>query len=78
MRVPRRQGLRPQRSAPDGVGDDVNRVEALGSGIAPAEARARIAAIQTVLSRVDYSGKDPDAVGRIDAQIVGGPEMLAR
>ena len=32
--------------APDGVGDDVNRVEALGSGIAPAEARARIAAIQ--------------------------------
>ncbi|WP_273500379.1 polyphosphate kinase 2 [Paracoccus sphaerophysae] len=40
--------------------------------------RARIAAIQTVLSRVDYSGKDPDAVGRIDAQIVGGPEMLAR
>ena len=38
--------------------------------------RARIAAIQTVLSRVDYAGKDEDVVGRADPKITGGPEML--
>lgn len=40
--------------------------------------RARIAAIQTVLSRVDYAGKDKDAIGQIDPLIAGGPEMLLR
>lgn len=38
--------------------------------------RARIAAIQTVLNRVDYAGKDEDVVGRADPRITGGPEML--
>ena len=37
--------------------------------------RARIAAIQTVLGAVDYVGKDPDAIGTRDPQIVGGPEI---
>lgn len=35
--------------------------------------RARIAAIQTVLSQLDYSGKDTDAIGKIDPDIAGGP-----
>lgn len=38
--------------------------------------RARIAAIQTILSAVDYAGKDERAIGRIDPQIAGGPELL--
>jgi polyphosphate kinase 2 len=37
--------------------------------------RARIAAIQTVLSAVDYAGKDPKAVGKIDGKICGGPKL---
>ena len=40
--------------------------------------RARIAAMQTVLNRIDYAGKDPAAVGTPDPQITGGPEMLVR
>ena len=40
--------------------------------------RARLAAIQTVLGRVAYAGKNAQAVGTIDASIVGGPEMLVR
>ncbi len=38
--------------------------------------RARIAAIQTLLNAVDYEGKDDKAIGRIDPQIAGGPELL--
>lgn len=38
--------------------------------------RARIAAIQTVLNRVDYPGKDSDVIGTPDTTITGGPEML--
>jgi polyphosphate kinase len=37
--------------------------------------RARIAAIQTVLSSVDYKGKNKDAIGKIDAAICGGPGL---
>jgi polyphosphate kinase len=37
--------------------------------------RARIAAIQTVLSAVDYVGKDKDVIGRIDGTICGGPSL---
>ena len=40
--------------------------------------RARIAAIQTVLNAVDYAGKDAEAIGEIDPEIAGGPEMLDR
>ena len=40
--------------------------------------RARIAAIQTILGRVDYAGKDKEAIGQIDPQIAGGPELLLR
>ena len=40
--------------------------------------RARIAAMQTVLNRIDYAGKDWAAVGTPDPQITGGPEMLVR
>lgn len=38
--------------------------------------RARIAAIQTVLHAVDYSGKDKAAIGRVDTKICGGPDIL--
>ncbi|MBO9449478.1 polyphosphate kinase 2 [Tropicibacter sp. R16_0] len=37
--------------------------------------RARIAAIQTVLSQLDYDGKDTDAIGAPDANICGGPDI---
>lgn len=37
--------------------------------------RARIAAIQTVLSQLDYDGKDTDAIGTADTNICGGPDI---
>ncbi len=37
--------------------------------------RARIAAIQTVLQRVDYAGKDAALIGIPDPAICGGPEL---
>lgn len=40
------------------------------------KARARIAAIQTVLNALDYAGKDKKAIGRIDDNICGGPDLL--
>ncbi|MCB2125312.1 MAG: polyphosphate kinase 2 [Rhodobacteraceae bacterium] len=38
--------------------------------------RARIAAIQTVLHAVDYAGKDKAAIGKVDAKICAGPDIL--
>ena len=40
------------------------------------KARARIAAIQTVLSQVAYAGKDASAIGKADRKICGGPDIL--
>ncbi len=37
--------------------------------------RARLAAIRTVLSGLDYDGKDADVVGEPDKTISGGPEI---
>jgi polyphosphate kinase len=37
--------------------------------------RARIAAIQTILGAVDYTGKDPKAIGKVDGKICGGPKL---
>jgi polyphosphate kinase len=37
--------------------------------------RARLAAIQTILSAVDYKGKDTEALGKIDKSICGGPDL---
>ncbi len=37
--------------------------------------RARIAAIQTLLSAVDYKGRDKAAIGKIDTAICGGPAL---
>ena len=37
--------------------------------------RARLAAIQTILSAVDYAGKDPKAIGKIDDKVCGGPKL---
>jgi polyphosphate kinase 2 len=37
--------------------------------------RARLAAIRTVLHGLDYERKDPDAIGKIDSGICGGPEL---
>lgn len=37
--------------------------------------RARIAAIQTVLSAVDYDGKDASVIGKIDRRVCGGPDI---
>jgi len=38
--------------------------------------RARVNAIRAVLSQLDYTGKDADAVGTIDPNILVGPEAL--
>jgi polyphosphate kinase 2 len=38
--------------------------------------RARIAAIQTVLTAMDYPDKDMDKIGKIDAKICGGPVLM--
>jgi polyphosphate kinase len=38
--------------------------------------RTRINAIRTVLQRLDYDGKNPRAIGRLDPKIVGGPEIV--
>jgi polyphosphate kinase len=37
--------------------------------------RARIAAVQTLLSSMDYVGKDPGVIGTIDSAICGGPGL---
>lgn len=37
--------------------------------------RARIAAIQTVLGRIDFAGKDMKLIGTPDPAICGGPEL---
>lgn len=37
--------------------------------------RARIAAIQTILSAVDYAGKDAKVIGKADEKICGGPKQ---
>ena len=37
--------------------------------------RARIAAIQTILSAVDYDGKDKAVIGKPDSKICGGPKL---
>lgn len=39
--------------------------------------RARLGAIRTVLSAIDYAGKDAKVAHAPDAKIVGGPDMLA-
>lgn len=38
--------------------------------------RARIAAIQAVLTATDYAGKDRKAIGKMDEAISGGPKIL--
>ncbi len=37
--------------------------------------RARIAAVQTVLLAVDYTGRDLEAIGKVDRKICGGPKI---
>ena len=37
--------------------------------------RARLAAIRTVLSGLDYDGKDAKALGQVDGKICGGPAL---
>ncbi|MGR3501202.1 polyphosphate kinase 2 [Pseudaestuariivita sp.] len=37
--------------------------------------RARVNAIRSVLSRIDYAQKDAKALGEIDPQIAGGPDL---
>ena len=39
------------------------------------KSRARIAAIQTVLSGIEYSGKTPKSIGSPDGAICGGPDI---
>ena len=40
--------------------------------------RARIAAIQTLLQAVDYTGKNKDLIGTPDSNICGGPELIGK
>lgn len=37
--------------------------------------RTRIAVMQKILTSVDYIGKEPDVIGKIDDKIVGGPNI---
>ena len=37
--------------------------------------RARLEAIRAVLERLDYAGRDPDAIGAGDPKVRGGPEL---
>ena len=37
--------------------------------------RARVNAIRTVLSQLDYARKDAEAIGKIDPKVAGGPEI---
>lgn len=37
--------------------------------------RARVNAIRSVLSQLDYAGKDAKAIGAVDTKIAGGPEL---
>jgi len=37
--------------------------------------RARLMAIRSVLSQIDYANRDQKALGKIDAQICGGPDI---
>lgn len=37
--------------------------------------RARIAVVQCLLGAVDYKGRDPQAVGKIDTALCGGPKL---
>lgn len=37
--------------------------------------RARLHALRTILNRLDYPGKDPAAIGPIDPEVCGGPEI---
>ncbi|MGB5556613.1 MAG: polyphosphate kinase 2, partial [Paracoccaceae bacterium] len=39
------------------------------------KSRARIAAIQTVLSSLEYAGKKPKSIGSPDNSICGGPDI---
>jgi len=39
------------------------------------KSRARIAAVQSVLSAIDYQGKNPKSIGSIDRSICGGPDI---
>lgn len=39
------------------------------------KSRARIAAIQTVLSSIDYKGEKPKAAGSVDTSICAGPDI---
>jgi len=39
------------------------------------KSRARIAAIQTVLSAIEYKGKKPKSVESVDSSICGGPDI---
>ncbi|MCF2870740.1 polyphosphate kinase 2 [Octadecabacter sp. G9-8] len=38
--------------------------------------RARVNAIRLVLNALDYTGKDTNAIGDVDPEIVGGPEFI--
>ncbi len=37
--------------------------------------RARLAILQRILHQCDYAGKDPQAIGALDAKIIGGPSL---
>lgn len=37
--------------------------------------RARLTVIRAILGALEYHGKDPAVVGRVDAKICGGPEL---
>lgn len=72
------EGLKRWEAYSEAIGETLRRTH---SDVAPwhviksaDKRRARVAAIQAVLSQVPYAGKDEAALGRIDPAILGTPE----
>lgn len=72
------EGLKRWEAYSEAIGETLRRTH---SDVAPwhviksaDKRRARVAAIQAVLSQVPYAGKDEAALGRIDPAILGSPE----
>lgn len=73
------EGLKKWDAYTAAIGDMLNRTH---SNIAPwtivrsdDKRRARVNVIRSILSQLDYDGKDAKLLGEVDTKIVGGPDL---